>query len=93
VIMLVIFQLMFVWSHHHNCWPKFMTTFLHAQGILAKSLDLLHMFGLMMSHKWSVHSLNTNLTNALEKVHQQVHLKLFVISYDNMNIPFCSFLQ
>ncbi|KIK79338.1 hypothetical protein PAXRUDRAFT_161514, partial [Paxillus rubicundulus Ve08.2h10] len=93
VIMLVIFQLMFAWSHHHNHWPKFMMTFLCAQGISVKSLDLLHAFGLTMSHEQSVCSLNMISTHALEKVCQQVHSKLFVISHDNVNIPFHSFSQ
>ncbi|KIO12316.1 hypothetical protein M404DRAFT_123713, partial [Pisolithus tinctorius Marx 270] len=93
VILSMIFQLMYARLHHHNCWQKFLTTFLHAQGISAKSLHLLHAFGLMMSHKWSVCTFTTISANALEKVHQQVHSMPFVISHDNVNIPFCTFSQ
>ena len=84
---------MYVRLHHHNHWLKFLTTFLHAQGILAKSLDLLHAFGLTMSHKWSMCAFTTISANALEKVCQQVHLMPFVILHDNVNIPFHIFSQ
>ncbi|KIK83699.1 hypothetical protein PAXRUDRAFT_153071 [Paxillus rubicundulus Ve08.2h10] len=93
IVLFIIFQLMYAQSHDHNHWPKFLSTFLHAQGIAAKSLDLLHAFGLTMSHKWSVHMFTTISANALEKVCQQVHSMPFVISHDNVNIPFCSFAQ
>ncbi|KIK79099.1 hypothetical protein PAXRUDRAFT_162190, partial [Paxillus rubicundulus Ve08.2h10] len=93
IVLSVIFQLLFAWSQHHNCWPKFVTTFLHAQGISAKLLDLLHAFGSTMSHKWSVHSFNTMSTNALEKVCQKAHTGPFVLSHDNVNIPFHTFSQ
>ncbi|KAF8431619.1 hypothetical protein L210DRAFT_3415728 [Boletus edulis BED1] len=92
-ILSVIFQLMYARSHHHNRWPKFLTTFLRAQGISAKSLDLLHSFGLTMSHKWSMRAFTTISANALEKVRQQVHSMPFVISHDNVNIPFRTFSQ
>ncbi|KAI6140218.1 hypothetical protein BKA82DRAFT_4331999 [Pisolithus tinctorius] len=93
VILSMIFQLMYARLHHHNCWQKFLTTFLCAQGISAKSLDLLHAFGLTMSRKWSVRAFTTISANALEKVHQQVRSMPFVISHDNMNIAFCTFSQ
>ena len=93
IVLSMIFQLMYARSHHHNRWPKFLTTFLRAQGISAKSLDLLHAFGLTMSHKWSTCAFTTISTNALEKVRQQVHLMPFIISHDNVNIPFRSFSQ
>jgi len=89
----MIFQLMYAQSQHHNRWLKFLTTFLRAQGISAKSLDLLHAFGLTMSHKWSARALCTISANALHKVCQQVHSMPFVILHDNVNIPFCAFSQ
>ncbi|KIK78891.1 hypothetical protein PAXRUDRAFT_162800, partial [Paxillus rubicundulus Ve08.2h10] len=95
IVLSMIFQLMYAQSHDHNCWLKFLSTFLCAQGILsnAKSFDLLHAFGLTMSHKWSVCTFTTISANALEKVCQQVHLMPFVILHDDVNIPFHSFAQ
>ena len=93
IVLSIIFQLMYARSHHHNCWPKFLTTFLCAQGISAKSLNLLHTFGLTMSHKWSMCAFTTISANALETVCQQVHSVPFVISHDNVNIPFRTFSQ
>ena len=46
-----------------------------------------------MSHKWLMHAFTTISANALEKVCQQVHSMPFVISHDNVNIPFHTFSQ
>lgn len=46
-----------------------------------------------MSHKWSTRAFTAISANALEKVRQQVHSMPFVISHDNVNIPFRTFSQ
>ncbi|KIK92441.1 hypothetical protein PAXRUDRAFT_792989 [Paxillus rubicundulus Ve08.2h10] len=58
IILSMIFQLMYAQLHNHNCWPKFLSTFLCAQEISVKSLDL-HAFGLTMLHKWLVRTFTT----------------------------------
>ncbi|KAH7910892.1 hypothetical protein BJ138DRAFT_1187476 [Hygrophoropsis aurantiaca] len=89
----IIFQIAFSRNQYDNRWAKFLTTFLKAQGISAKSLDLLHTFCLTMSHKWSVRSINTISANEMARVQEQVQRLPFVISHDNVNIPFRVYSQ
>ena len=64
------------------------TTFLHSQGASAKTIDLLCAFGLTMSHQWSARALKTISNNEMLVVQDWVHQFPFVITYDNVNIPF-----
>ncbi|KAH7921009.1 hypothetical protein BV22DRAFT_1132613 [Leucogyrophana mollusca] len=89
----IIFQIAFSRNQYDNRWAKFLTTFLRAQGISAKSLDLLRRFCITMSHKWSVRSVATISSNEMARVRDQVQRLPFVISHDNLNIPFRVFSQ
>src|SRR5882757_115019 len=88
VILSIIFQVEFSRSHHNNRWAKLLTTFLRAQGISAKSLDLLHSFALTMCHKWSSRAFGQMSSNELTKLRDMVQHLPFVITHDNVNIPF-----
>ncbi|KAH7925761.1 hypothetical protein BV22DRAFT_1160019 [Leucogyrophana mollusca] len=70
-----------------------LTMFLRSQGISAKSLDLLHTFCLTMSQKWSVRAFSKMSANEMDKLCEMVRLLPFVISHDNVNIPFRVFTQ
>ncbi|EGO28171.1 hypothetical protein SERLADRAFT_434025 [Serpula lacrymans var. lacrymans S7.9] len=72
--------LMFSRSHHHNRWPKLLTTFLCSQGIT-------------MSHRWSVRAFKSISSNQMDKVRHLVRSHPFVISHDNLNIPFRVYSQ
>ncbi|KAN0091041.1 hypothetical protein V8E55_004607 [Tylopilus felleus] len=77
-------------SDQNSHFVKLITTFLHSQGTPAKSLDLLRAFDLTMSHQWSNCTLNQISANEMQMVQQMVQTLPFVITHDNINIPFCS---
>ena len=79
---------MFLCSHHHNHFAKMVTTFLCSQEAPAKTIDLLRAFGLTMSHQWSAQALKTISNNEMLVVQDWVHQFPFVITHDNVNIPF-----
>jgi hypothetical protein len=69
------------------------TSFLRSQGAPAKSIDLLRAFGLTMSHQWSVRALRTISENEMATVRDMVQHLPFVVTHDNINIPFRVFSQ
>ncbi|KAF9236815.1 hypothetical protein BU15DRAFT_88956 [Melanogaster broomeanus] len=93
VILAIICQVLYSRSHHNNRFAKMITSFLRSQGTPAKSIDLLRAFGLTMSHQWSVRALRTISENEMQTVREMVHRLPFVITHDNINIPFRVFSQ
>lgn len=69
------------------------TVLVRSQGTPAKSINLLHSFGITMSHQWSVHALKTISQNEMEVVRDWVHQFPFIITHDNVNIPFRVYTQ
>lgn len=80
-------------SHYHNRFAKMITVFHRSQGTPAKSINLLHSFDITMSHQWSVCALKTISQNEMEVIHNWVHQFPFVITHDNVNIPFRIYIQ
>ncbi|KIK97806.1 hypothetical protein PAXRUDRAFT_808047, partial [Paxillus rubicundulus Ve08.2h10] len=80
-------------SHHNNHFAKMITLFLCSQGTPAKSIDLLCAFGLTMSHQWSVCALRTIPENGMATVQDMVQHLPFVVTHDNIDIPFHVFSQ
>lgn len=80
-------------SHHNSQFAKFVTTFLRSQGAPAKTVDLLQAFGLTMSHQWSNRSLTHISANEMTTAREMVQTLPFVMTHDNVNIPFRVFTQ
>ncbi|KIJ04333.1 hypothetical protein PAXINDRAFT_142010, partial [Paxillus involutus ATCC 200175] len=93
VILAIICQVLYSRSHHNNRFAKMITSFLRSQGAPAKSIDLLRAFGLTMSHQWSVRALRTISENEMATVRDMVQHLPFVVTHDNINIPFRVFSQ
>ncbi|KIK81786.1 hypothetical protein PAXRUDRAFT_806776 [Paxillus rubicundulus Ve08.2h10] len=93
VILAIICQVLYSRSHHNNYFTKMITLFLCSQGAPAKNIDLLHAFGLTISHQWSVRALRTIPENEMATVRDMVQHLPFVVTHNNINIPFCVFSQ
>lgn len=93
IILSVICQIEKSHSNQNSRFAKLITTFLRSQGTPAKSIDLLQAFGLTMSHQWSNRALNQISANEMQTMQQMVQTLPFVVTHDNINIPFRVFTQ
>ncbi|TBU62392.1 hypothetical protein BD310DRAFT_1036622 [Dichomitus squalens] len=84
----IISQLQHLRSRNLSAWTKPLTVFLKAKGTSAKALDLLHTFGITMSHSWSVRAYSRISTSAMEALRLAVHRFRWWLAYDNVNFAF-----
>lgn len=80
-------------SHHQNCFQKLFTIYLKFKGLSAKAFDTLHALGLVMSHKWTGNAVSQMSKRGMEEVVQLIKKFSWLISHNNVNIPFCVFSQ
>ncbi|KAG5634601.1 hypothetical protein H0H81_001411 [Sphagnurus paluster] len=80
-------------SHHHCHLQKLLAIYLKFRGISAKGFDTLHAMGLTMSHKWTADVVGHISKNCMEKVVAAMDRYPWLISDDNVTIPFRVFSQ
>ncbi|KAF6752011.1 hypothetical protein DFP72DRAFT_1070712 [Ephemerocybe angulata] len=80
-------------SHNHNRIQKLLAIYLKFRGISAKGFDTLHAMGLTMSHKWTCNAVERMSAECMREVVEKMKAYPWLISYDNINIPFRVFSQ
>ncbi|TDL30201.1 hypothetical protein BD410DRAFT_709862 [Rickenella mellea] len=81
-------------SHHRCRIPKLLSMYLKVCGASARSLDVLHSFGLTMSHRWIYDGMETLANSSMKKLKKVIKNGVpWYISHDNLNIPFRVFEQ
>lgn len=93
VILTIISVLCYRRSHHSNLLPKILAVYLKFRGLSARGFDMLHALGLIMSHKWACDVVDHMSDRAKDEVIKMMEEFPWVISYDNVNIPFKVFSQ
>jgi hypothetical protein len=86
-------MLLYSRSHHHNKLQKLFGIYFKFRGLLAKGFDTLHSLALTMSHKWTGNTVARISRTAMEEVRSQIEHFPWILSYDNVQIPFCVFSQ
>ncbi|TDL17180.1 hypothetical protein BD410DRAFT_843808 [Rickenella mellea] len=80
-------------SHHRCRIPKLLSIYLKVCGASARSLDILHAFGLTMSHRWIYDGMETLAASSMATLRNTIQTDPWFISHDNLNIPFRTFEQ
>ncbi|KAJ2921425.1 hypothetical protein H1R20_g15670, partial [Candolleomyces eurysporus] len=93
VVFTIISMAVYARSHRYNRLPKLLAIYLKFRGISAKGFDTLHAMGLTMSHKWACEAVEHMSKQAMKEVAERMEKFPWVISYDNVNIPFRVFSQ
>src|SRR6202046_369368 len=90
---MIISMLSYSRSHHHSRFQKLFAIYLKFQGLLEKGFDTLHALALTMSHKWTGNAVGRISKWAMEEVVELMQLFPWLISHDNVQIPFRVFSQ
>ena len=86
-------MLLYTRSHHQNRFQKLFAIYFKFRGLSAKGFDTLHALGLIMSHKWACDSVSRISQRAIKEAHFLKDQHPWLLSYDNVNIPFRVFSQ
>src|ERR1700683_3935030 len=91
--MMVISMLSYTRSHHRNRFQKLFAIYLKFRGLSAKGFDTLHALALTMSHKWTGNAIGRILKRSMDEVVELMQYFPWLISHDNVQIPFRVFSQ
>ena len=80
-------------THRANRLQKLFAIYLKFRGLSAKAFDTLHALGVTMSHKWACTHVAKMSASAMQEVTRLMQIYPWLISYDNINIPFRVFSQ
>ncbi|TDL27181.1 hypothetical protein BD410DRAFT_714083 [Rickenella mellea] len=80
-------------SHHRCRIPKLLSLYLKVCGASARSLDVLHTLGLTMSHRWIYDGMETLAKTSMDTLRKDIKTTPWLISHDNLNIPFQKYEQ
>lgn len=87
-IFFVICQLAFRRNRRANGFQKFLALYLKGCGLAARAFDTLSSLGVTTSQKWAFAGIDHIVQSAQEKYVQDIRERRFIISHDNLNIPF-----
>ncbi|KAJ3494146.1 hypothetical protein NLJ89_g10870 [Agrocybe chaxingu] len=93
VVTTIISMLAYTRSHHRNRIQKLLSLYFKFKGVSAKGFDTLHAMALTMSHKWTSDAVERISNHCMRDVRSKMNLYPWLISYDNVNIPFRVFSQ
>ncbi|KDQ56803.1 hypothetical protein JAAARDRAFT_132254 [Jaapia argillacea MUCL 33604] len=93
VIAVSVMTLSYHRSHHNNRFAKMFSIYLKFRGLSARGFDALHSLGLTMSHRWTCYAVEIMSKNAMKEVISLMEHYPWLISHDNVNIPFKVFLR
>jgi len=85
---MVIAMLCYSRMHHANKIQKLFAIYLKFRGLSAKAFNTLHALAIMMSHKWTADHVVKMSEASMKEVTRQMQVYPWLISYDNINIPF-----
>lgn len=87
-ISFVICQLAFCRNRRANLFQKTLSLYLKGCGLAARSFDTLSSLGVTTSQKWAFAGINDLVYSAQQEYTNDVRTRQFIISHDNVNIPF-----
>ena len=87
-ISFVICQLAFRRNRRANTFQKFLALYLKGCGLAARAFDTLSSLGVTTSQKWAFTGIGHIVESAQEEYVQDVRRRQFLITHDNVNIPF-----
>jgi hypothetical protein len=90
---MIVSMLCYTQSHHANRLQKLFAVYLKFCGLSAKAFDTLHALAIVMSHKWTANHVAKLSAASMKEVKEMMALFPWLISYDNINIPFRVFSQ
>ena len=90
---MIVSMLCYTRSHHANRLQKLFAVYLKFRGLSAKAFDTLHALTIVMSHKWTANHVAKLSAASMKEVKEMMALFPWLISYDNINIPFRVFSQ
>jgi hypothetical protein len=93
IVMMVISMLSYTQSHKQSRFQKLFGLYLKFRGLSAKGFDTLHALALTMSHKWRGDVVGRMSQTSMKEVVKLMSIFLWLISHDNVQIPFCVFSQ
>ena len=91
--MIVLAMLLYTRSHHQNRFQKLFAIYFKFRGLSAKGFDTVHALALIMSHKWACDLVSRISQRAIMEAHFLKDRHPWLLSYDNVNIPFRVFSQ
>jgi hypothetical protein len=80
-------------NHHLGRLQKLLAIYFKFRGITAKGFDTLHALAITMSHKWTCDAIGRISKETMNEVVQLVKIHPWLLTYDNINIPFRVFSQ
>jgi len=80
-------------SHHRCRLQKLLALYFQFKGVSAKGFDTLHAMGLTMSHTWTAETVARISKDCMNEVKRKLDVLPWLMSYDNVNIPFRVFSQ
>jgi hypothetical protein len=90
---MIISMLSYTRSHNRNRFQKLFAIYLKFKGLSAKGFDTLHALALTMSFKWTGKAVGRISKRSMEEVVKLMQHFLWLISHDNVQIPFRVFSQ
>ena len=87
-IVFAICQLAFRRNRRANAFQKFLSLYLKGCGLAARAFDTLSSLGVTTSQKWAFTGIDHIVQLAQWKDSLDVRRRLFIVSRDNVNIPF-----
>ena len=87
-IVFVICQLAFRRNRRANAFQKFLSLYLKRCGLAARAFDTLSSLGVTTSQKWAFTGIDHIVQSPQRKYALDVRRRLFIVSHDNVNIPF-----
>jgi hypothetical protein len=84
----VICQLAFRRNRRANVFQKFLSLYLKGCGLAARAFDTLSSLGVTASQKWAFTGIDHIVQSAQQKYALDVRRRRFIVSHDNLNIPF-----
>jgi len=93
MIITIVSMLSYMHSHNWCRLQKLLALYFQFKGVSAKGFDTLHAMGLTMSHKWTAVSVGRISKACMAEVQQQLDISPWLMSHDNVNIPFRVFSQ
>ncbi|KAH7921722.1 hypothetical protein BV22DRAFT_1107053 [Leucogyrophana mollusca] len=87
-MLMIIAMLCYTRSHHSSRLQQIFAIYLNFRGLSAKAFDTLHALAFTMSHKWTADHVAKISQAAMKEVTDLMQLFPWLISYNNINIPF-----
>ena len=93
IVLMITAMLCYTRTHHANLLQKLFAIYLKFRGLSAKAFDTLHALAVTMSHRWAAEHVARMSQSAMQEVTGLMQIYPWLISYDNINIPFRVFSQ